>query len=108
MPVEASQEVAEILDMFRAVEQSSMEIGKTTEELDVCFEGFDANNDSHHYHFARFTRRKLMNWSELDRYPDNSQTQSSLPRYRSMLEKWRAMGKPVRLSESEIAALSGK
>ena len=108
MPVEASQEVGEILDMFRALEHSSKEIGKTTEELEVCFEGFDANNDDHHYHFAKFTRRKLMNWVELLRYPDNSHTQSSLPRYRSMVENWRAMGKPHTLSEKDIAALAGK
>jgi uncharacterized protein YfbU (UPF0304 family) len=33
---------------------------------------------------------------------------SSLPRYRAMVEGWKAVGKPHKLSESEIEVLSGK
>lgn len=105
MPMETGEEVCEILDMFCVLEHSSKDMGKTMEQLDVTFDGFD-ESDGHHYHFAMFARRKLDRWSELKHYPDSSQTESMLPRYRSMLHTWRTMGKPNKLSEEEIARLS--
>jgi uncharacterized protein len=105
MPAETGEEVSEILDMFCVLEHSSKDLGKTIEQLEVTFDGFE-ESDAHHYHFAMFARRKLGRWSELKHYPDSSQTESTLPRYRSMLDSWRTMGKPSKLSEEEITRLS--
>ena len=105
MPMETGEEVCEILDMFRVLEHSSKDMGNTMEQFEVTFDGFDESDD-HHYRFAMFARRKLGRWSELEHYPDSSQTESTLPRYRSMLDTWRTMGKPSKLSEEEIARLS--
>lgn len=107
IPAEASQEVFDILDMFRAIEGSAQDIGKTPAELRADFEGFDANNDHEHYGFCRFVRRSLGRWSELDKYPDNSHSTISLPRYREMLKRWRALGSSFNLTEREIVQVAG-
>ena len=107
MPKHAGDELYSILDMFRALEFSAKDIGKTTQEMSVEFEGFDGNHDGHHYRLSIFVRRTQGKWSELSHYPDNSHSQASLPRYRKMLKAWKGMGKPHKLTEKQIEELRG-
>ncbi|MBW9113175.1 YfbU family protein [Rhizobium cauense] len=102
---EFGQEVYDILDLFRAIEGSAMDLNKTTSDLHAKFEGFDGNNDDDHFGFAKFVRRDLGRWSELEKYPHNSHSSASLPRYRKMLQRWQSIGKPFKMTEDQIASL---
>ncbi|WP_195909660.1 YfbU family protein [Rhizobium tubonense] len=107
VPHESSEEVYNILDMFRAAELSASRAGTTSEELSLAFEGFDGNNEDHHFGFAYFVRRRQGKWSELSRHPDNSHA-VMLPRYRQMLEMWHSFGKPHEMSEEQLELLAAK
>ncbi|WP_411905976.1 YfbU family protein [Rhizobium mayense] len=107
LPVHISEEVVEILDMFRALEFSCRKLGVRASDLGTDFEGFDANEADGHYGFARFLRRKLGRWEELKDYPDNSHSSISLHRYRSMIERWHGIGRKFELSEEEVRQVVG-
>lgn len=107
VPTAIGQEVYDILDMFRAIERSMIDIGRTPSELEANFEGFDPNNARAHFHFCEFVRRSLDYWQDLDKYPDTSHDASSLMRYRAMLLRWKSLGAPSALSEAQIAELAG-
>jgi uncharacterized protein YfbU (UPF0304 family) len=106
VPAEVSEEIIDILDMFRAIEFSTRELGKKPSDYRIAFEGLDGNNDHPQYWFTKFVRRDLGRWEELKAYPDNSHTQTSLPTYRRMLSKWKANGKKFEMSHDDLTALA--
>ncbi|MDW9928053.1 YfbU family protein [Sinorhizobium meliloti] len=107
VPAAVGREVCDILDMFRAVEQSATDIGKAASELGANFEGFDPINAHAHYRFCEFVRHTLHYWQDLTNYPDTSHDASSLLRYRAMLLRWKYLGAPSTLSEAQIAEIAG-
>lgn len=108
VPVEVCEEVHDILDMYRNFAFSCRDLGIEPEALGADFDGFDANAGTGHYGYAHFRRRDQGLWSELKGYPDNSHSSSSLPTYRSMLQRYRTVGKHIKLTEEEIKAITGR
>lgn len=106
LPNEVSREVYDILDMFRAIEQSMKDMGKMPSEFGSHFDGFELNSAPAHHDFSKFVRRSLGYWQDLSRYPDTSQDASSLFRYRAMLLRWKSLGAPFALSAAQIVVVS--
>ncbi|RZS82060.1 hypothetical protein EV217_2873 [Phyllobacterium myrsinacearum] len=98
--VEVSQEVHEILNMFRALKFSADRHGYVLDGYGAQFDGFDGNHDDH-YGYAQFLRRKQKKWKELEKRPDNSHG-NVLGRYRNMLDRWQKHGKEHDLTVDQI------
>lgn len=99
---EVSREVEEILNVFRAIKFSCDRLSYKPKSHYAEFEGFDGNDDGGQYAFAKFVRRTLGKWSELEDQPDNSHSSTSLGHYRRMLRVWRRLGERYDLTEAEI------
>lgn len=104
---EVGREVQDILDMFRAIKFSSDKHGYTPASLFAQFDGFDGNESTGHYGFARFVRRQQERWDELSDRPDNSHSATSLPYYRNMLQRWRDLGRGFDLTPPQIEEIAG-
>jgi len=101
-----SQEVQNILDVFRAIKFSCKKYKYTPKSTWAQFEGFDGNGDEGHYGFARFVRRTLGKWEELADRPDNSHSSASLGHYRAMVDVWNRLGRSFDLTPSQIEQIA--
>ena len=94
LPIEVSVETMDILDMFRQIDAYVSQLKDNERETlnveKLTFKGFDANNDPH-YGFAKFIIEKDDRYGERKGMYLNSHTNSTLPRYRRMLEVYRAI-----------------
>lgn len=92
---EASREVFDILDVFRALDDAGRR-GKVPDGAAARFGGFDANTEAGHYAFACF----LMEMQ--GRYEESSSVMNAhrptLSGYRALVRQWGEMGKPLPLS----------
>lgn len=104
---DATREVTDILNMFRAIHSSAKNRGYSPKSSYAEFDGFDGNESSGHYGYAKFVRRQQGRWDELSARPDNSHSSMSLPHYRDMLERWRNLGGDYDLTPDEIETIAG-
>ena len=107
IPHQVSQEVVDILDMFRALEFSCRELKIPAKDLGADFDGFDGNSTTGHFSFAKFLRRTKGGWDELKDYPDNSHSAVSLEHYLLMLDRWEKLKRKFELSDKEIREIVG-
>lgn len=99
-------EVFEILDMFRALDNARSHgwtPSNPANSSNSKFRGFDANNDDH-YHFAALLLDQMGLYSE-SAPNKNSHTSSELTKYRRMVAEWGRTGKPHPLSHSQADAI---
>jgi hypothetical protein len=89
-PPETCEEVTEILDMYRALNTVKHEV----------FPGFDGNNESEHYSYARFMIEDLGRWNEFKKDDLNSHM-GMLYKYRLMLAAWKASPKKHELTPED-------
>lgn len=102
---EVAREVMEILDMFRAITFSCKRLRYKPKNSSAEFEGFDGNEESEHFGFAKFLREKQGKWGELSSRPENSH-RNVLGKYRRMVNAWRNLGKKFELTENEIEQIA--
>ena len=105
-PAEISDEVFEILDMYRALDNAYRKGVAVPSEGRPKFDGFDGNNDPH-FGVAQFILDKLGLYAENNGRPRNSHSRAELPIYRQMLARWRGLGKPYDLNEAQVSDLVG-
>lgn len=103
---DVSQEVLDILDMFRAINFSCDRLKYLPKGRNAEFDGFDGNAAGPHYGLARFVRKTLGLFEEMEGRPDNSHTSSSLGTYRRMMAEWQKLGKPHQLTAEQIEQIA--
>jgi len=88
-PLELCGEVIDILDMYRMIGNAVPKEGDAGINPDhTVFQGFDGNEEGDHYSYAKFVLDSGK-FREANGGP-NSHT-PTLPKYRDMLQAWRAM-----------------
>jgi uncharacterized protein YfbU (UPF0304 family) len=96
MPFEECEYVYDVLDMFRVLITSfnalTDKAGLTP--TDVNFDGFDGNNEGKRFGFARHLQKEGK-WTETLVGGLNSHSQSTIYRYRKMLEKFRRISETL-------------
>lgn len=100
MSADDSKEVAEILNMFRALAKAKRD-GLTVPEDKSSFWGFDGNEESSQYGYVEFLVNTMDKFGELKGTALNSHW-PSLPKYRAMLAQWQATGKKYELTQSDV------
>ena len=91
-------EVREILNMFRALDPGQ---GKKPA---VPFPGFDGNDETEHFAYARFLLKDRRLWRESNPADNNYNTHSAtLDDYREMLSRWKDASNKQNLTEKEKA-----
>lgn len=107
LTVETCHEVMDILDMYRALNDSYKRL-KDKEgiaERDLQFDGFDGNDGSGRLGYARFLILTQGRWQEIleERQGFDLNSHSAvIEMYRRMLSAWEKMGKKCDLSLDEI------
>lgn len=96
MPRRNCQEVVDILNMFRTLKYRYEELESkpsNIEPSDVEFEGFDGNNESQMYAFARFFVLEMEHFGEIAEYRNDDLNSHSpkLDGYRAMLRAWKSI-----------------
>lgn len=89
-------EVRDILDMFRALSNSGSRLK---------FGGFDGNEETNHYSYARFLIDKENRWVE-SRIADPNSHREMLDSYRGMLREWHAAADEWHLTEEDLARIA--
>ncbi len=89
IPKDVSEEVYDILQMFRCLAFSFERLDDTAEltKEDVMFEGFDGNEEIPHYIYAKWLIRDNGKYEELSKCDFNSHWRK-LDKYREMLERF--------------------
>lgn len=100
LPSEVSTEVFAILDMHRAFSSAYQKDGRAL-PANATFEGFDGNNESDHFHFAKFFRRDMGRYGEQAAAPDDAHM-PTLDRYRRMLRAFNAVSDKHNLTTAEV------
>lgn len=107
-PVEVSEFVVDVLQMYRTLNNSYLEL--TEEEknninlYDIAFKGFDGNEEINHYVYANFYLEDLGRFDELkesEHYSINSH-RNMVNRYSRMLSRW----EEVRNSRYDLLTLT--
>ena len=104
---EACREVMDILDMYRALSDSCnrLEEKEGIEKKKIQFDGFDGNDSSGRFFYARFLILSQGRWQEvLEGRPgfDLNSHSSVIEIYRRMLNVWNELGKKFDLTRDEI------
>jgi uncharacterized protein YfbU (UPF0304 family) len=73
-------------------------------DADTEFPGFDGNNETEHFAYARFLRDAQGSGDESKEEPRNSH-RPMLMRYRWMLRIWRQCADPWRLTPEDVALI---
>ena len=94
--------VRQILEMFRGLTHALH--GKTVSALAVTFAGFDGNEETEYYAYARFLLEDLGLWRE-SRRDDYNTHYPVLPDYLKMLELWERVSNKIELRPEEIEQL---
>jgi uncharacterized protein YfbU (UPF0304 family) len=104
---EECREVTAVLSMFRALRSAYDGLqDKANIDLNrITFAGFDGNEESRSYHYARFLVETPHNWDDYKGKELNSH-HNVLPRYRSMLRAWEASPKKHELTTEDIARIA--
>ncbi len=110
MTIGESNEVIEILDMYRAIvfSYSSLQDRKGVDARRIAFPGFDANDEIERKYmcYAEFFCRHDGGWfNEIDRSGGFNSHCPMLDRYQAMIECWRAMEQPSQLTKEQIQEL---
>ena len=102
------KEVIDILDMYRAITFSYQKLedkGELESHLYLKFSGFDGNNETNQMAYAQYFMIDLDRFKEL-RYdqpsPDLNSHMQMMPKYRSMLSKWKNYKDKDPLSKDDI------
>lgn len=108
LPEQVCEEVFEILNMHRALRHSfdALDDKSGLDSAEVAFRGFDGNEETEHYCFAEFLRRKYDGgrYGELHKDPDNSHA-PVLESYKRMLSVWHNLGSSYALTKDEINSI---
>lgn len=98
---ETYKEVRDILEMFRAI--------TGPEGSSVRFAGFDGNEETEHYAYARFLLEERGLWRESR--PENNEYNTHFPvleDYRLMLSEWERLGRRHDLTAEELDQIVSK
>lgn len=102
---EMSQEVLDILDMFRAMQRAVDALSEAEQAPfadEVTFLGFDGNNETGHLVFTEFLW-KIGRFTDVKHEGDDGNSHAPLlDHYRRMLEVWRASQDKWRPTKDEI------
>jgi uncharacterized protein YfbU (UPF0304 family) len=99
MSPEASREILDILNMFRALTNAASRKLSVGEKLG--FEGFDGNEESSEFGYVTFLVETLKRFTEINANKLNSHW-PMLGRYRAMLAEWRECKEKYELTQAEI------
>lgn len=99
---EVRKEVRDILEMFRALYPPQYHAAKITPP--AIFAGFDGNEESAHYSYARFLLEERDLWRE-SKTGDYNTHSNVLADYRKMLEEWEISKDKFRLTEDDISRI---
>lgn len=99
MEPEASREVLDILNMFRALTKAARQNLSVGAKLN--FEGFDGNEEAAEFGYVTFLIETLGRFTEIDINELNSHW-PMLERYRAMLAEWRECKEKYELTQAEI------
>ncbi len=100
---ESCQEVANILEMFRALDIASKSLGDLSDLKThrMKFQGFDGHHEGPQLDYVRHVM-KQGRWEESNR-EDLDSHRLMLPRYRRMLERWQSCPEPWELTKEDVA-----
>ena len=94
------KEVRDVLDMYRALKAALRDLPTgTLSENDATFSGFDGNDETKHYAYARFLIEDQKKWPESQAL--NSHT-TMLGKYRRMLAEWATCSEKGHLTANEV------
>jgi len=101
------QEVLDILSMYRALTFSYQALSnkKGIEEDNIRFEGFDGNEETSQYLYAKYFILDLERFDELtygEKHPEFNSHAPKLRRYREMLAVWRSYTDNHNLNKEQI------
>jgi uncharacterized protein YfbU (UPF0304 family) len=99
--VQDCAEVAEILNMYRAIGASQKATEIASGHAWSKFRGFDGNEEVDHCSLATFLLDVRQDWSELAECPRNSHS-PTLKKYRSMLRVWERHGSGHQLTAKQV------
>lgn len=111
-PQEVCQEVVDILDMFRALQRCYAESDEkpAINKHDIEFLGFDGNNESTMFSFAKFFMLRMDRFEELAESlkGDLNSHMPMLQKYRPMLQLWKSLPseKRYRLRAEDIERIA--
>jgi uncharacterized protein YfbU (UPF0304 family) len=104
VPVETSEYVLSVLDMFSALKTARAKLPKKdapAKELGR-FVGFDANDESDEYRFACYFTGELDRYRNLGRNPIPNSHHSTRHIYAPMLEAWRKSADTNNLTKDDV------
>jgi uncharacterized protein len=104
-PRSVSEEVHEILELFRTLHNSSRTIGSTEASPLIRFQGFDSDKEPDHYGYAIFVIEKQGLWPE-HRAESYSSHAPMLPKYSRMIEAWRRVGRTRDLGRDQLEEIT--
>jgi hypothetical protein len=98
-------EVRDVLDLYRALKKALRELpeGSLAPE-DATFKGFDGNEESEHYAYARFLIETQGKWEE-SKDADLNSRGPMLEQYRPMVEGWKQSTKKWDLTAEDVARI---
>lgn len=97
LSAEGCKEVLDILEMYRGITYSYINLERVGKLKDlkreqICFRGFDGNNETKQMSYATYFIVDLDRYSEIQEYSLGNDYNSHcrlLPKYRAMLKKWK-------------------
>jgi len=103
-------EVVDILDMYRALTFSfeNLKEKEGIREEEIHFDGFDGNNETRQYLYARYFILDLDRFTELtygQKNPELNSHSARLKKYRNMLAVWKLYKDKHDLSSKQIRAI---
>lgn len=110
VPREVCEEVLEILDMFKAIDNARPDASELDgdDAWQLEFRGFDFDSENAHFSFARFLILQEDKWPEHANAGDSLNSHAPmLDGYRRMLRRWESMGSPEALTEDQLRELAG-
>lgn len=110
MTPEECDEVTDILNMHRVLMFSyrGLQDREGTDERNIAFRGFDGNDETEckYMSYAEFyCRHNGGRFNEIDRSQGFNSHWPMLERYRTMMRRWNAMGRPRSLNREQITEL---
>jgi len=99
MEPEASRDILDILNMFRAISNAAHR--KLSVSAKLTFEGFDGNEESSEFGYVTFLVETLKRFTEINANQLNSHC-PMLKRYRAMLAEWRECKVEYELTQAEV------
>lgn len=111
LSIEDCSFVLDVLDMYAGLYFSYRELKETTKlnEKSIKFPGFDGNNETMYMAYTKYFIEDLDRFNEIQETTNgyyNSHTRM-IPKYKKMLEMWKAIKKPSTydLTENQILEL---